>query len=153
MSRRRGDPVRPRARARRLLLQALYQQQFTHDDAGTLDEQFLADGLGDADVAYFREVLPAVLDAVESVEAGLEPLLDRPLAQLDPVERGVLRLAGYELMHRLDLPYRVVIHEAVELAKEYGAEQSHKFINGVLDRFCGTIELRQAEREAREARR
>lgn len=147
----RSSAARARTRARGQLVQALYQEQFTGDAAGALEEQFLAHGLGEADVAYFREVLPAVLARKEELDGRLEPLLDRPLVQLDPVERAVLRLATYELTERLEVPYRVVIHEAVELAKRFGAEQSHRYINGVLDRLAGGVTLRAAERRPREA--
>ncbi|MBK1726018.1 transcription antitermination factor NusB [Halorhodospira neutriphila] len=142
----RGYKDRRRSRARGKLVQALYQHLVTGQEPGEIERQFLAAGLGDVDVAYFRELIYAVAAAAEPLDARLERLLDRPLVQLDPVERAILRLGAYELSERLDVPYRVVIHEAVDLARRFGAEQSHRYINGVLDRLVGEIELRAGER-------
>ncbi|HFD79355.1 MAG TPA: transcription antitermination factor NusB, partial [Gammaproteobacteria bacterium] len=92
---------------------------------------------------YFRELLhqvPARLDEVEQAFAGY---LDRPLAEIDPVERALLRMATYELMTRIDVPYRVIINESVNLAKKFGAEQAYRYINGVLDKAAR--ELRPVE--------
>ena len=89
-----------------------------------------------ADVDYFRTLLRGMAANAEAMDAELEPLLDRPVRELDPVERAVLHLGAYELLHCPQTPWRVVINEAVDLAKMFGAEQSHKYINGVLDRLA-----------------
>lgn len=131
-----------RSRSRRLLLQALYQWQLAHAEPGEIEHQF-EDSLARADREYFCEVLRGVIAQQEAVDACIEPALDRSLARLDQVERAILRLGTYELMHRPDVPYRVVIDEAVELARSFGATDGHRFVNGVLDRLAR--ELRASE--------
>ncbi len=138
-----------RSRARSKLVQALYQHAVTGASAEDIERQFLAAGLGDIDVAYFRELIYDITDRVAELDEQLSALLDRPLAQLDPVERAILRLGAYELRERMEVPYRVVIDESVGLARRFGAEQSYRYINGVLDRFGAGVPLRAAERQAR----
>ena len=116
-------------------MQALYQWQMTGQDVAVIEAQFQDDqDMGKADVGYFQELLQQIPVRVKEIDAALTPFLDRPLPQVDPVELAILRIAGYELRYRLDVPYRVVINEAVEIAKKFGAEQGHRFINGVLDK-------------------
>jgi len=126
-----------RQRARRFLVQALYQWQVGAADPQDVLIQFV-DGrnLGQADLDYFRSVLRAIPAAVERLDATIDPLLERSIALVDPIERGILRLACHELLERLEVPARVVIDEAVELTKAFGAPQSHRFINGVVDRLA-----------------
>lgn len=132
--------TRKRSWARRYAMQALYQWQMTRQELGVIDEQFFADqDMERADTDYFRELLHQVMTQAAALDAMLEPFLDRPLAQVDPVEQAILRIAVYELRYRPDIPYKVVINEAVELAKRFGAEQGHRFINGVLDRAAHEI--------------
>ncbi|HSC46935.1 MAG TPA: transcription antitermination factor NusB [Gammaproteobacteria bacterium] len=136
---------RARARARRLVLQGLYQWQLSGDTAqgivrGLLESQ----NTKDTDLEYFEELLRGVLATSAELENIFAPHLDRPTTQLDPVERAVLLLGTYELKERPDVPYRVVLNEAVELTKSFGAEDSHKYVNAVLDKTAG--ELRRAER-------
>jgi N utilization substance protein B len=133
-------------------MQALYQWQLTGQDIGQINAQFLTErDVGDADLTYFQELLQQSALHVEAIDAALKPYLDRPPVQIDPVERAILWVAGYELLYRPDVPYRVVINEAVELAKAFGAEQGHKFINGVLDKTAKVI--RAAEQRPRPPRR
>lgn len=121
-------------------MQALYQWQLTGEDVGRINAQFLTErDTQDADLSYFQELLQQTALRVEAIDAALNPYLDRPPVQLDPVERAILWVAGYELLYRPDVPYRVVINEAVELAKAFGAEQGHKFVNGVLDKAARAI--------------
>lgn len=125
---------RARSRARRAAMQALYQWQMTGQDADEIAAQFDAEkSLAHADRDYFLDLLRGVPRAVASLDARLEPLLDRPVAQLDGVERAILRIGAYELASRHDVPWRVVIDEAVNLAHRFGAEQSHRYVNGILD--------------------
>lgn len=127
----------PRRWARRCAVQALYAWQMTGQDPGRIAAQFLADeDLRKADPDYFQELVREVPARAAEIDAALEPFLDRPLAQIDPVERSILRIGGYELMQHPDLGYRIVINEAVELAKVFGAEQSHRYVNGVLDKLA-----------------
>jgi N utilization substance protein B len=127
--------TRGRSWARRLAMQAIYQWQLTGLDPAAIDAQFQADqDMSKADLGYFQELVQQVPARVQDIDAAINPFLDRPLPQVDPVELAILRIAAYELLQRLDVPYRVVINEAVELAKKFGAEQGHRFINGVLDK-------------------
>jgi N utilization substance protein B len=143
--------ARARSLSRKLAMQALYQWQLTGQTAAELRNQYAEEeGYGDADADYFRELLGGVTDGAAALDATLATLVDRPLAQLDPVERAVLLIGLYELGHRLDVPYRVVINEGVELAKRFGATDGHKFVNAVLDRAART--LRAAELSAARAR-
>ena len=98
------------------------------------------------DLEYFQALLHGVPAHVDELEARLEPLLDRKLDDLDPIERTLLRMGSFELEHRLDVPYKVVINEEVALAKKFGATDSHKYVNGVLDKVAR--ELRKAEIDA-----
>ena len=126
-----------RQRARRLALQALYQW-LVADTANTgLLEQFAHDpAMGRANRDYFRDLVNGVIRHRNDLEERFAAVIDRPLAQLDPVEHAVLLLAAYELSHHPELPYRVVINEAVELAKRFGATDSHRYVNGVLDKVA-----------------
>jgi len=126
-----------RSRARQYALQALYQWQMTGQDISVVEHQFLEDEeLAKVDVGLFVALLRGVPTRLSHLDAALAALLDRPLEQVDPVERAVLRIGAYELMEHPDIPYRVVINEAVELAKLFGAEQGHRYVNGVLDKLA-----------------
>jgi N utilization substance protein B len=129
-----------RHRARCLLVQALYQWQVGGDDPDYIRLQFV-DGrdTGRADVDYFRELMRAIPRDIERLDAAIAPLLQRSLAMVDPVERAILRLACHELLERPEVPVRVVINEAVELARRYGASEGHRFINGIVDRLAHDI--------------
>lgn len=136
--------ARARRGARRILVQAVYQLQVGGQPWQDVHQQFMADPeSAGADRAYFREVLMNVAEGRESLDALLARYADIPPAQLDPTEHGILLVGLYELQHRLDVPFRVAISEAVELAKRFGATDGHKFVNGVLDRAAR--DLRRAE--------
>ena len=144
-----GNPqgARARSRARRLTLQGLYQWLLSGSPAREIvDELMASQNTKDTDTGYFEELLKGIVGDSATLEAAFGPYLDRPAVQLDPIERGILLLSTYELKERLDVPYRVVLNEAVELAKGFGAEESHKYINAVLDKTA--VELRKAERAA-----
>lgn len=129
-----------RRRARRALVQAVYQWQMSGADTSAVEQEFLAaEALAKADVEFFQELLRGVLHHSDEVDALFAPLLDRAVASLDQVELAILRLGAFELKSRIDVPYRVVIDEYVQLAKLFGAEDSYKYINGVLDRLAGDI--------------
>ena len=137
-----------RSRARRYALQALYQWQLTGQDVRSIESQFLEDEeLAKADVGLFVDLLRGVPGALKGLDEALSPFLDRPVGQIDPVERAALRIGAFELSRHLDVPYRVVINEAVELAKLFGAEQGHRYVNGVLDKLARR--LRPEETSAR----
>lgn len=133
-----------RARARRFAMQALYQWDLSGTDLPLIRRQFLeAEDFSRADQKYFIELLSELPKQVDIIDNTISGYLDRPVVQLDPVERAVLRLAVYELLFRPDIPYRVTINEAVQLTRKFGAEQGHAYVNGVLDRAAHT--LRSAE--------
>ena len=115
-------------------MQALYQWDLSGSNLSEIEVQFLEDeDFSKADKDYFHELLHEVPAKLDEVEAAFSSYLDRPLKEIDPVERAVLRMATYELMTRIDVPYRVIINESVNLTKKFGAEQAYKYINGVLD--------------------
>ncbi len=139
--------AKARSRARRLAMQAIYQWQMTGQNVSDIERQFLDEQeLGDADVDYFKELLHGVPAHLDTLDAALAPALSRGIEAVDPVEQAILRLGAYEFAHHPEIPYRVVINEAVELAKTFGAEQGHRFINGVMDRLAR--DLRKVEVEA-----
>jgi N utilization substance protein B len=134
-----------RSQARRHAAQALYQWQVTGDDVGQIVNQFLvSEESGKFDQGYFRELVRGVATGLEELDGHLQPFLDRPVEQIDLVERAVLRLGAYELSHHPEVPYRVVINEAVELAKTFGAEQGHRYVNGVMDRLARALRPHEA---------
>ena len=137
-----------RSQARRHALQALYQWQMAGQDVTDISNQFLEEqDLNKFEVPYFQDLLHGVPTHLSELDALLKPALDRAIESVDPVERAVLRLGAFELTYHLEIPYRVVINEAVELAKVFGAEQGHRFVNGVLDRVAKQV--RQAEIKAK----
>ncbi|MCC6296369.1 MAG: transcription antitermination factor NusB [Pseudomonadales bacterium] len=126
-----------RKKARQLLVQALYQWQLAGGGPVAIEAQFRADNdLRKVDVDYFHELLHGILAAVDEIDGAYARYLDRGLHELDPVSRAVLRIGTYELLQRIDIPYRVAINEAVNLAKSFGPEDAHRFVNGVLDKVA-----------------
>ena len=124
-----------RSLARRRAMQALYQWQMTGQSGKEIVLQFSADDEHDrADHELFRDLVRNVIDDCESLDREIGELSDRAVEQLDPVEHGILMMGVYELRSRIDVPYKVVINEAVELCRSYGAEDGHKFVNALLDR-------------------
>jgi N utilization substance protein B len=132
-----GSASNPRRRARRAAMQAIYQWQMTAETLETIAAQFRDDkSWKRIDEQLFSALLYGVPTNVTALDEHLQPILDRPVAQLDAVERAILRMGAFELTHRDDIPWRVVINEYVELAREFGAEQSHKYVNGILDNLA-----------------
>jgi len=133
-----------RRKARHYALQALYQWHMAQASPQAIEAEFRSDYDFDAvDLDYFQAIVHGVPAQVDALDALIAPLLDRKLDGLDPVERSLLRLGCFELRERIDVPYRVVINEAVALAKKFGASESFRYVNGVLDRLAA--ELRTAE--------
>ena len=133
-----------RRKARHYGLQALYQWTLSGASPSDIEAEFRVDNdFRHTDGEYFSALLRGVVHDVGGLEALFEPALDRTLDQLDPIERNLLRLGTFELRDRIDVPYKVVISEAVALAKKFGATDSHRYINGVLDKVAR--ELRQVE--------
>jgi transcription antitermination protein NusB len=137
--------TRGRSIARKLAMQALYQWQLTQQSAAEIKKQFLeSEDSAGVDREHFAELVGGCIEGYEGLAATLQPFLDRPLAQLDPVEKAIMLIGMFELQQRVDIPYRVVINEAVDLGKRFGATDAHKYVNAVLDRAAR--ELRAAER-------
>lgn len=137
--------TRARSIARKLAMQALYQWQLTQHTASEIEKQFLeSEDSAGVDPEYFSELVGGCIAKHEELAAALQPLVDRPLDQLDPVETAILLIGLFELRARVDIPYRVVINEAVDLCRRFGATDAHKYVNAVLDRAAR--EMRTAER-------
>ncbi len=130
----------PRHRSRELALQGIYQWKLGGGSGAQIEQQFRDEkGLGRYDAELFGNLLRGVLAQHAGLEAAVAPHLDRALSELSPVEFSVLLLGVYELIHHPEIPYRVIINEAVELAKTYGGTDSHKFVNGVLDKLAARV--------------
>lgn len=135
-----------RTRARRLAMQAIYQWLMNNDNIADIESQFLQDQESQsADQNMMSELIRGVESNQSQLVEYLQPNLSRPFAEVDPIEQAILLLAAYEFKFSLSVPYRAVINEAIELAKTYGAEQGHKFINGVLDKLAD--DLRSIEKQ------
>jgi len=149
MSRARSDGIDPaaRSRARRRALQALYAWQMARAPIARVIEEFQHEqDMEIADLVYFESIVRGVEKHVGELDNALGAFLDRGMDVVDPIERAILRIAAFELLHRPDVPYRVVINEAIESAKRFGSDQGHTYINGVLDKAAK--EWRQAEFKA-----
>ncbi len=115
-------------------MQGLYQIQITGYGVDIVLKQFLeGDYLGNADIDYFKELLTNINKEENSLLKAIEPLLDRPICEIDPVERAILLIGSYEMARSLDVPFRVVIAEGIGLAKEFGASESYRYVNSILD--------------------
>ena len=134
-----------RVRARRTAVQACYQWLISNQPMSEIIDEFIneREELKKADRDYFQDLLRGVNRYSGELDEILAPCLDRPLVEVSPVERAILKLGAYELVHHPELPWRVIMNETVELAKMFGAEQSHKYVNGVLDKAARKI--REAE--------
>jgi N utilization substance protein B len=132
--------AKARGKARRLAMQAIYQWQMTADDFEGIALQYVEDtDMKEIDADYFHELLKGVVESVGTIDTLLEKHMERSAESVDPVERAIIRLAAYEFINRLDVPYRVVLNEAVMLAKKFCAANSHSFINGVLDKVARDV--------------
>lgn len=141
-----------RRRSRELATQGLYQWLLSGSPGGEIDAQLRgAQGFDKADQEHLDTVLHGVIRENAELSADLLPCLDRPIEQLSPVERAVLLVAAYEFKHHVEIPYRVVINEAVELAKTFGGSDGYKYVNGVLDKLA--LQLRATEAQAGRANR
>ena len=126
-----------RSKAREFAVQAIYQWQVSGNDIQDIVSQFLQEKKPKTyEVDYFQELLRGVATNLTELDEALTPYIDRDIEQVDLVERAILRMAAYELLKHLEIPYRVVINEAVELTKIFGAEQAHKYVNGVIDKLA-----------------
>jgi len=140
-----GIDLAARSRARRRALQALYAWQIGGSRMHAVIEQFRHEqDMEVADLEYFEDLLNGIERHVAAIDEAIKPYVDREVEQIDPIERAALRLATYELKYRPDVPYRVIINEAIEVTKRFGADHGHSYVNGVLDKLAGV--LRSAEK-------
>lgn len=144
-----------RTNARKAAVQALYQWQMTGQNLSAIEMQFLEEErLKDAQKSYFNELFHGVPKSLDVIDEALTQFVDRPVESIDPVERAILRIGVYELMNRLDMPYRVVLNESINLAKCFGADGSHRYVNGILDKVAQqkrAVEIQAKNRKASDA--
>jgi len=132
-----------RRRARQFSVQAVYQWQITGASFAQIIEQFSVDqDLSKTDVPYFKELLSGVINRADDLDEKLSPYLSRKIKDVDMVDLAILRLAMFELTFRTDVPEKVVLNEAIELAKDFATDESYKFVNGVLDKALRSLKLR-----------
>lgn len=132
--------VSPRRRARECAVQALYSWHISQNPVSEIELHFIADqDMNGVDMPYFRKLLRGATENIEQIDGSLLPFLDRALNELDPIELTILRISAYELRFELDVPYKVAINEGIEVAKTFGSDDSHKYINGVLDKLAPSL--------------
>jgi transcription antitermination protein NusB len=138
-----GLTAATRRMARHYAMQALYQWKMAGANISAIEAEFRTDNdMTNVDVDYFHDILHGVPKHLSDIEAAFGPfLIERAQHELDAITRALLQMSTYELVHRIDVPYKVVINEAVSLAKKFGAEDSHKFINGVLDKTAAVVRV------------
>ncbi len=149
----RGSIAKRRRNARQKAMQALYQWDFDPDTQSVSDifNQFCAlQNMDKVDVEYFEEIFFYTAKHLDVIDEHIAQHLDRPIGDLDPVERSVLRVACSEFLCRLDTPYKVVVNEALEVNKSFGADQGHKFVNGVIDKLAATLRATEYQSQGRE---
>ena len=140
--------ARARGKSRRLAMQAIYQWQMTGDNISDIKQQFFEENnMAKLDTVFFSEMVSGVASSISELDPLLEKYMSRSVESVDPVERSILRLATYEFIKRLDVPYRVVLNEAITITKEFCAENSHTFVNAVLDKVAN--EIRHIEVQSR----
>lgn len=129
--------IKGKRRARRMALQALYQWLMAQGDLYEIEAQFrAANDMSRVDGAYFTKLLRGIPGAIEQIDQSFLPHLDRPLEQLNPIELTVLRISAFELLHCLEIPYRVVLDEGISMAKEFGSQDGYRYVNGVLNNLA-----------------
>lgn len=140
----------PRHRAREFALQGLYQWLLNNEAAATVAKHIRsAHGFDKADSEYFTELLNGAIAQSVELRETIAPTVDRPIAEISPIEHAVLLLGAWELKNKIEIPYRVVINEAVELTKSFGGIDGHKYVNGVLDRLAGKLRPDEAAADAK----
>ena len=134
----RTPPKSARRRSRELAMQGLYQWLLSREDAGAIEAHLAATSpsFDKADLEHFKELLHGSIREIDVLHGQIEPYLDRRIAELSPVEHATLLIGAFELVRHLEIPYRVIINEAVELAKTFGGTDGYKYINGVLDKVA-----------------
>lgn len=141
-SKKKASKTEMRRSARKFAVQAIYSWQMAGQSINELEAMFRVDNdMSQTDIPLFSELLRGVATNSSALDESYAPFLDRGLDELDPIERAVLRIGSYELIHRIEVPYRVVINESVDLAKVFGATESHKYVNGILDKLSQRVRM------------
>jgi transcription antitermination protein NusB len=142
----------PRRLAREVAMQGLYQWRMTGNSLPVIEDNLEQDSeeWARADKPLALVLLRGAVHNVDDLESSLSGFIDRPLDEISPVERAILLLGAYELKHRIETPYRVVINEAIELTKSFGGTDGHRYVNGVLDKFAPTVRAAEVEQAARQ---
>ena len=141
------NPQHAKRRARRSAMQALYQWQISKNNLNDIEDQFRDDqDMSKVDLDYFHHLLHQVPGKTDELDKILMEFIDRPANEVDPIERSILWIGVFELQHQPEIPYKVVLNEAVNLAKQFGAEDGHKYVNGILDKVAK--DLRELEIQA-----
>ncbi len=131
-----------RRKARGLAVQAIYSWQISQNHVSDIEQQFLLDNdVNKIDVEFFKEAIRGVAAHYKELDTALTPYTERPYEEVDQIEKAIMRLTAFELKFRLDVPYKVAINEGIELAKKFGADDSHRFVNGVLDRAAKDLRV------------
>lgn len=133
--------ISPRRRARECAVQALYSWYVSKNTPEEVELSFVVDNevMKGVDANYFRQLFRQTVENIDDIDETMQPYLDRVIDELDPIEKAILRFSVYELKYELDVPYKVAINEAIEVAKTFGAEDSHKYVNGVLDKLAPVL--------------
>ena len=144
-----GKPSQPKAgdrrRARGMAMQGLYQRHFSKTAISNIEAEFMVDNdMSKVDLLYFRDLLHGTSREQAELDRLIEPFLDRPLQEVDPVELAIVRIGAYELKFRLDVPYKVVINEGIEMAKRFGGTEGHRCVNSVLDKLSRRLRLAES---------
>jgi N utilization substance protein B len=140
------EVIRRRQKARKILVQALYQWQLNHCEVTDLIAQYLSENNTEKfDVDYFSNLLRGIITDLETIDDHITPLLDRSKDMLNPIEMSVLRLSTYEFIHCIEIPFRVIIDEAISLTKTYGATEGHRYVNGVLHHLAAKLRSVEVE--------
>jgi len=134
------EAIRGKRRARKLALQALYQWHMSQHDVYEIEAQFrVVNNMDKVDVGYFCDILRGVPQHIQTIEEQFSPFLDRNITTLNPVELAVLRLGTFELLYKMEVPYKVVLDESISLAKSFGSQDGHKYVNGVLNQVAQQV--------------
>jgi transcription antitermination protein NusB len=138
--------IKARRLARRLALQVLYQWLMSGEDLVTIQAQTLAfNAIDKVDVDYFNRLISGIQVQLNEVEAAFSVFLDRPLQQLNPIEHTILRMSAYELLYMPEIPYKIVLDESINLARTFGAEEGHRYVNGVLHHLAQKVRAVEIE--------
>ena len=146
--------VSPRRRARELALQGLYQWLYTGDAPGVVLKNLSElEGFKEADSGFLEAEVKGTINDAEELRGHLEPLADRKWDEVSPVERAILLIGAWELVHNPEIPYKVTINEAIELGKRFGATDGHKWVNGVLDKLAASVRPEEVAEKRTERRK